>query len=215
MAERDYFPQRVNLHVPDMQYAAEVGENGIGEFSIGAPAAADAAAILNDQSIATAGSQTTLLLSELEGTYGRALTVKASGAATSNVTVIGRDYLNQPMKESFTLNGTTAVNGKKAFKYIDEVTFGATSATTIDLGTLDVFGLPFKAKVLLSSIQDGAVAGTAHTFVAGVATDPATATTGDPRGTIDPNSAADGSKVFGGIALFDKTNLHGVEQYFA
>lgn len=214
MAERDYFPQRINLHVPDMQFAAEVGFDGIAEFSIGAPVAADAAAILNDQSIAAAGSQTTLLLSELGGAYGRGVTVKASGAATSTVTVIGRDYLNQPMKETLTLNGTTAVNGKKAFKYVDQVDFGATSATTIDVGTTDVFGLPFKAKLLLATLKDG-VTTTAHTFVAGVETDPQTATTGDPRGTIDPNAAADGSAVFGGICLFDRTNLHGVKHYFA
>ena len=215
MAERDYFPQRINLHVPDMQFAAEVGFDGIAEFSIGAPVAAAAAGILNDQSIAAAGSTEALLVNELGGNYGRNVTVVASGAATSLVTVWGRDYLNQPMKEQLTLNGAATVAGKKAFKFVDKVEYGATAAVTIDVGYGDVFGLPFKAKALTTSIQDGAAAGTAHTFVAGVATDPQTATSGDPRGTIDPNAASDGSKVFGGIALFDRTNLHGVAHYFA
>lgn len=212
----DYFPQKINQHVPDMTYASDVVMEGPAHFQLGAPVALDADGILAAQSIATAGSTTTFASTYTRDNmarYGRNVTVVASGAATSNVTVKGRDYLGQPMSESYTLNGTTPVAGKKAFAWIETITFGATAATTINVGWGDVLGLPYKTEALVTELEDG-VAPTAGTFVAGDETTP-TATTGDPRGTYDPNTACDGAAVFELYAICDRTNLHGEAHFYA
>lgn len=61
---------------------------------------------------------------------------------------------------------------------------------------------------------NGLIEITPATFVAGDSTTP-TATTGDTRGTYDPNTVCDGSTTFKVFALLDRTNLHGVAQYYA
>lgn len=219
----DYNPRKINRYVPACQYAADVDVVDK-QFTVdfGAPAALSATAILSAQSIATAGSTTTLLLDTLPA-FGRGLQVVASGAATSTVTIYGRDYLGQPMIETLTLNGSTPVLGKKAFKWLDKVAYEATSATTINLGTTNVFGLPYAAIKMMAEFKDNVAAANAGTFTAYVSTDPQTATTGDPRGTYLPVTVLpDGSKTFKAVFMAtDAANasgnggLHGIKHYFA
>ena len=52
-------------------------------------------------------------------------------------------------------------------------------------------------------------------FTPGITTDPATAATGDPRGTYNPGLACDGSREFVVDYIADTTNLHGVAHYYA
>ena len=224
MAERAYFPQRVSVHVPDMQYATDVAFNGETEFSVGTPAALsvngvlNAAPITNAASVVTAGLPASAGCTDTAAPYGRAISVKGGTAGDNAViTVRGRDYLNQPMAESFPLNGVTGVNGKKAFRYVDQVSVpagNANASSTISIGTLDIFGLPYRARALPVSLQDGVTA-TAHTFVPAAAVNPQTGTSGDPRGTFTPASASNGSRSFGGMAMCDRTNLHGFAHYYA
>lgn len=211
----DYYPAKVNVHVPDMSYSADVVHNGPNEFSLGAPVVTDADGILDGHSIAATGSTTTfnvLYTTAKMATFGRNVTVVASGAASSAVTIKGRDYLGQPMLETLTLNGTTPVVGVKAFKTIEEVSYAAT-AVTIDVGWADKLGLPYAATSLLAELEDGATA-SAGTFVArSVATQ--SATSADPRGTYDPASACDGSTEFQLVMMCDRDNLQGVAHYYA
>lgn len=192
------FLEGFNYYVPAMQAASELGRGLRGRVQLGAPIAADADLILNDQSIAAA-VDTLTFAAGFENTeaqmsrFGRNITVVASGAATSNVTVIGRDYLGQKMRESFTLNGAVSVVGLKAFRYVDQITAGITAATTIDVGVGDRLGLPYTTMVVTQEYVDD-VAGSLGTLVQPVFTDPQTATTGDPRGTYDPNTALNGTK---------------------
>ena len=51
------------------------------------------------------------------------------------------------------------------------------------------------------------------TFVPGPDTDPQTATTEDPRGTILVTTACDGSNAYEVRYNVDTADLHGVEQY--
>lgn len=121
--------------------------------------------------------------------------VVAAWTNTAVLTVTGLDEYGNVMVES-SASGTTMA-GAKAFKRITRVRISA-NATGLTVGTGDVLGLPFflhGAARVIREIQDGAVA-TAGTVVAGVTTNPATATTGDPRGTYDPNAACDGARVF-------------------
>lgn len=194
------FQQGFNYYVPAMQAGGDLGQALDGRIDFGTPAVAAAANLLSGQSIATAVDTTTLLLTAastqteaIMGRFGRQLQVVASGAATSTVDLYGRDYLGQKIRETLTLNGTTAVQGKKAFRYLDRVVAGVTAATTINLGTGTGLGVPYNAVKVLNEIVDE-VSGTVGTLTAGVLTDPQTATAGDPRGTYVPNYTPNGTK---------------------
>lgn len=208
----------VNMHVPSAHFSSMVnGSSGEYRVHMGAPVGADADGILNDQSVAAIVDVTSFAAAydkDNMGPYGRNVTVVASGAATSTLIVHGKDYLGQPMSESFTLNGNTPVAGKKAFKEIVQVEINdTTSATTVDIGWGDVFGLPFKTQAIQSSIEDE-VSATAATLVGGIATATTqTATTGDPRGTIDFNGSPNGTKVFEAVLVADLENLYGNAHY--
>lgn len=215
-----FYPGRVNVRVPSMTYAADVDDQGMCRVQFGALVALDTDAILDGQSISGTSSTTTLASSydpDNMGPYGRALTVVASGASTSVVTVRGRDYLNQRLQEQLTLNGTTAVAGKKAFKYVDQVDWGSTSGVTIDLGFSNVMGLPYRSKAMSLEMKNDAVAANAGTFTAALAeSTTATATNADVRGTYLPvTTIPDGSNTFEIVVAVDDTNLHGNEQYYA
>jgi hypothetical protein len=119
------------------------------------------------------------------------------------------------MSEAITLNGTTAVAGKKAFKTITRIAASA-AATDFFVGTGDVFGLPIDANTrnYVLTAWNGAFV-TTGTFVGADATT-ATTTTGDVRGTYAVPDAADGSKRLTlWVFVFDddtQTGLYGVTQ---
>jgi hypothetical protein len=233
-----YFPRRFNAYVPAMQYSASVVHEAPLEVNFGPALVSSATALLSAQSINAAIDLTSssLLRDNVDpvvtaiadqypygpSPFGRNLIVIASGAATSNVTVYGRDYLGQAMVESFTLNGANSVVGLKAFKYIDRVVAGATSSTTINLGVGTKFGLPYRASNVLAEMSDGARVSTLGTFVAGVTTDPQTTTAGDPRGTYIPNTTPDGAKYISAVILLNSGlnasgngGLHGIQHVAA
>lgn len=212
-----FFPRRTNDYVPNMQYSADVSPSGLGKVTIPALPAASATAILNAQSIATAGSAVppSTFSHAVLGRFGRNVTVVASGTATSNVTVYGRDYLGQPMAESFTLTSATPVVGKKAFGSIDKVTFGATAAITINVGTGTVLGLPYKIVDIFSEVVSGVEASSAGTVTLGATTQ--TLTSADPRGTYTPHSSnvPDGVKTYTIVGYWDTGNLYGPPHVYA
>lgn len=146
----------------------------------------------------------------------RNVIVDSGGADTAVLTVTGTDEYGNTMKENITLNGTTGVSGKKAFKTVTSITSSATIANGAFVGTGDVIGLPMfvgKSGFILKELEDGATA-TAGTFVAGIQTaGGSTATTGDVRGTYDPNSAADAAKAFSLIVVNPDPNYLGIAQF--
>ena len=215
------FMRGINHYVPNMQYASNVDVTGAVEVFLGNPVAAAAAGILSAQSIAAAVNTTTFAGTyndNVMGIYGRNVTVVASGAATSTVTVRGFDYLGQPMTETLTLNGATAVLGVKMFRYVTRVEAGVTAATTINVGWGDRLGLPYRAvnTVLEKELVSGA-APTAGALVAGplVAT-AVSATTVDPRGYYTPQASfvANGTRTYQLVYAADNvTGLHGARQF--
>jgi hypothetical protein len=216
-----FFPRRLSEYVPAMQYCADVANGGGVRISFGAPALAVAAGILSAQSIAVAGSvqAASLLSSTLDAPYGRNLTYVASGASTATITVDGWDYLNQPMSEQVTLNGATPVVGKKCFKYLRQITNTVTAATTINVGPGATVGLPYKALSVYAETTDSALAA-AGTLIAADLTDPATATTGEPRGAYTSTTAFNGAKVITATFEFDNDvnaagngGLHGIVHF--
>lgn len=108
--------------------------------------------------------------------------------------VSGYDYRGYPQTETITAGaGVNTVNGKKAFKFVKSVTPQFTDAHNYSVGTADVYGLPLRADVygyVNATFNNAPV--TSPTFVAADTTSPATAATGDVRGTIV--AASDGTK---------------------
>jgi hypothetical protein len=183
------------------------------------PAALVTNGICQQQTLAAAGNAT------LNGSLAsggvatldvpRNVIIDAAGVATAVLTITGTDVYGIPMSEAITLNGTTAVAGKKAFKTITRVAASA-AATDFFVGTGDVFGLPIRAnsRNYVQTAWNSAFV-TTGTFVVADAT-AATTTTGDVRGTFAPADAADATKrltlwVF--VADDDtQTGLYGVTQ---
>lgn len=167
------------------------------------PETASATAVCAAQAVAGAGNATINGASASGGVatldVARAVNVDSSNAGdtTQTVTVTGTDYWGQAQTETIALNGTTAVAGLKAFKTITQVAVSAALAGNLTVGSTDVFGLPYRvtdAGYILRAGWAGALADDAGTFVAADVTSPATATTGDVRGTFTPSSAANGSR---------------------
>lgn len=187
------------------------------KISLGAPITADPNGICEAQSGA-AGALTLdgALVSGGVATLDvpRNIVVDSGGADTATLTVTGTDYYGNDLVEEITLNGSTAVPGKKAFKTVISVVSDATISNGAFVGTGDVLGLPVflgDAGDVLAELEDGAAA-SSGTVVAGATATP-TATTGDVRGTYDPNSATDGSKDFDLIVAVRSTSYKGNTQY--
>jgi hypothetical protein len=187
----------------------------------GAIAASSATAVLN--AAARAGTVKNVYTTPVVLDVPRGLTVKSSTTdTTQTVIVFGIDEYGVAMSETFALNGTTPVNGKKAFKTIVADQNNIAMAGNLSIGTTNgVIGLPFflpggtSAGIgyVLKEIQDGAVA-TAGAFFGGDLTK-ATATTGDVRGTWNPNSAPDGAKVYEVVIFGSDITFKGVPQFTA
>lgn len=118
-----------------------------------------------------------------------------AGDTTQTATFTGKDNYGVAMTETVAFNGTTAVFGKKAFKTISQVAISAAMAGNASAGNSDVFGLPLRvdSRGYILTYWDTAYV-TTGTFAAAVTTSPATATTGDVRGTFLPPSASNGTR---------------------
>jgi len=128
-----------------------------------------------------------------------------AGDTTQTATFTGKDYYGVAMTETVTFNGTTPVFGKKAFKTISAVAISAAMTGNASAGDSDVLGLPIRtdSRGYLQTFWDTAFV-TTGTYAAAVTTSPATATTGDVRGTFLPPSASNGTRQL--IAYITATN---------
>lgn len=130
----------------------------------------------------------------------RAVRIVAAGANTATYTISGYDVYGQAMTQTLAAPSTSTVTTTKAFKVITSITNANATAGTngLTVGTADVFGLPFRVTdvaYILSVKWDATLASNAGTFVAAVQTSPATASTGDVRGTFaQTGNASDGSR---------------------
>lgn len=190
---------------------------------LGTPAALDADGIAAAQAVAGAADLTLdgALISGgvLTNATPRGVQAVSSSASdtTKTLTFYGTDVYNRALVERITLNGTNAVAGKKAFKTVTRVAVSAACVGNVSAGTTDVLGLPYRLTEksdLMQTWFNNVLEATVPTVVVGDATT-ATATTGDVRGTIDLNSACDGSRVAVYMAAYPSSEvaLFGVAQY--
>jgi len=224
---QDYFPRNISQYVPLMEFAADVIQ-GQWFGSLGAPQALDLNGILVGASATTSvqtytsadwattfdGSATHLgesAAGSISGKYGRCLTMTGTAGADHVVTVTGKDYLGQLMSEAFTLSGTVAQVGVKAFKYVDTVSAAVgASGDTFDLGWNDKLGVPYSLQVVTRFLEDG-VTGSPTTVVANRSTGTATST--DARGSIVPATATNGSREYEVAYSCYTSDLHGLAAY--
>lgn len=186
------------------------------------PIALSATAVAAAQAVAAAGNLTINGAQASGGvatfTVARAVSVVSTGAGdtTQVATVTGTDVYGLPLSEAITFNGTSTVNGRKAFLTVTRVAISAALAGNASVGTTDIFGLPIRAnsRNYVQTAWNGAFV-TTGTLTGADAT-AATTTTGDVRGTYAVPDAANGTKrltlwVF--VADNDtQTGLYGVTQ---
>ena len=129
----------------------------------------------------------------------RNLSITTTAAAvTGTITVRGFDVHSQAMSEAINVSTTTAGTfyGKKAFKYVASVTPNYTDSTgSYSVGVGDTFGFPMRQDryEFLNYAWNGINNINSTGFLGAVTTNPATATTGDVRGTIQLSLAGAGS----------------------
>lgn len=151
-------------------------------------------------------------------------TSHSSSVVAMTVTVTGTDEYGAVVVEDIAVaaGGTSQSDaGLKAFKTVTSIAITAAAdaeANTLNVGFGDVLGLPFRidnAGQVIATSVDGSVEDA--TIVVADTTDPATATDGDVRGTMDFTSATDGSAFFTALIAraepTSKAAIFGVDQY--
>ena len=193
-------------------------------MNLGTPTTASATAVCAAQAVAAAGLATingakaAAGVASLGAPTGRNVNVVSSNAGdtTQTVTIRGLDVYGNKVQQTLTLNGTTTVQGTKAFASVTSVTVSAATTGNLSVGDGTVLGLPAylsNATFILRETQDGAVA-SAGTVVAGLGiTTKASATNGDVRGTYAPASAPDGSRSYGLVVALPEPNFYGQPQF--
>ena len=147
--------------------------------------------------------------------FGEAIQLVSTAGNTVAVTVEGKAYLGQTLVDQITLNGATAVEGKKAFKLIEKVSTAANATADITIETKGVVGLEFCA-LGKDNIAKNGVADTTMAITVGSRTQ--SATSADTRGTLDISSATAGDVVdvvynVTDYVADDKGGLFGVPHY--
>jgi hypothetical protein len=213
----DTWNQQVNMYVPDAQFSADI-DYVTGEYraDYGAVPALSANGILAAGNWGVAGSSNTFNEHRSKmGPFGRQLSFVSLATAANVVTIQGRDYMGQPIRETLTLNGATAVNSLKIYRSVDVLTWTAPNgaATTVNIGYTDVLGVPYRTIAVQNWLEDGLNA------TAGTLTNPASnsvaqvAGSTDPRGAVKFTSASNGVRTFALIGLADLTELYGIAHF--
>ena len=186
------------------------------KIELGTPATASANAVVLSQACTAVGGLATgingALASGGVATLDVPRNVVAAWTGTAVLTVTGTDEYGAPMRES-SASGVS-FTGKKAFKTVTGISVSA-DVTALTVGTGVLLGLPMvleRAAHVVSQVMDGATA-TAGTIAVADLTAPATATTGDVRGTYSPNSAPNGSRAYELVALVQSVGARGQAQF--
>lgn len=173
------------------------------------PAAPGAAVLAAAQQLAgagnltlTAGAGVTLVTVNGQSRYQfdvpRAVSLSSTGNLSGiNFTISGYDIYGQAMTQLRAGPNNNTVNTLKAFWQVTQIAASAAVGTDVTAGTANIYGLPIivsDAGYLSRVGWAETLAEDAGTFVAAVATDPATNATGDVRGTYTPSSAANGTR---------------------
>lgn len=168
-------------------------------INMGTPVVGDPNGYVESQDLTLAGvfsANTTaaaaIAAAALAGVADYPRNVVAAWTTTATVTVTGTDAYGETIVESSA--AATSLTGKKAFKTVTDVS-SDTNITGLTVGHGDVLGIPYALAGeygVVSFYADAVEEKLASVFVSQVTT-AATATTGDVRGTVNPDTTLDGT----------------------
>jgi len=201
--------QADELYTGKGRYPALFGVNGrtgarvdpTVKLDLGAPDADDANGFIETQNLTALGVASVATPATAVGAIAEAAlagvcdvprNIVGAWTGTAVLTINGTDEYDEVMSEN-SASGTSHT-GKKAFKTVTDISVSG-DVTALTVGTGDVLGLPYvltSEQDVLAFYADSTEEKLAATFVAAVGT-VATATTGDIRGTVSPNTGPDGS----------------------
>jgi hypothetical protein len=121
----------------------------------------------------------------------------AANVSAINFTIKAVDIYGRPWTQTLAGPNATTVTTKKTAKFVLSVTPNTTSASTVSVGTSDIYGFPVRVDfwpyVAIFWGSPATQVTSATGFVAADTTSPATASTGDVRGTYATASASNGT----------------------
>lgn len=123
----------------------------------------------------------------------RNIRITSGGTDTGiTFTVKGFDVYGFPMTETITGASAGIASGKKAFKFVVSITQSGAVASTMSVGTGDVYGFPLRVDTIgyVGLVWNGSLVTVNTGWTTSDTTSPATATTGDVRGTYAVQGAA-------------------------
>ena len=180
---------------PDRTFTG-VGINPTALQDLGTPIAATTNTVVSAQAVAGAGS-VPLVSTVVTVDVPRCLVIVSSNVGDTtgakNITITGRDRYGRAQTEVITPNGTTPVNGNKAFKTVTRVDALAALLGNLSIGVNTKLGIP--ARVTTGGFISGILApntADAGTFAFGDDTAPSTVTT-DSIGLYTPAGALNGA----------------------
>jgi hypothetical protein len=222
LRDRQGFMQGVNTYVPGMQWSSALNSAEGSVFSLGRPLASGVPTPITIPANGAGFLSDPMVLSDTP--YGRNLVLAVTTALTgsTSVRVFGEDYLGQPMVEDIVVAGGAM---KKPFYRI----LGArgmpghtTAAAAITVVRGANLSLPYKGSIEWVKEANVFIDLAFAKIVPPDLTDPATATTGDPRGQYIPTAAPDGVKEFvisiradSSVNANNNGGLHGIKAYAA
>lgn len=214
-------PETFTQNIKDAYGNIRATMPNVARVAFGAPAAASATTVVNAAARTGANTLTTYTTPVVLDVPRTLAYVSSNvGDTTQTVTVRGTDEYGVALTETVTLNGTTSVAGKKAFKTVISDTVSATLTGTLSIGTnAGGFGLPFflpggttaAIGYVLKEAMDGTTP-TAGTAIGGDLT-VATATTKDVRGVYTPNTAPNAAHIYEVFVAVSDPAHKGVAQF--
>ena len=220
--DRQGFMQGMNMYVPAMQYASSLNANEGNIVSLGRPLAPAAPVPINIPANDVGYLGTPWVLNDVP--YGRNIVVGVTTAPTGStgIRIFGEDYLGQPMVEDFALTGGT---GKKPFYRVlgaKGVPTNSTAAAVVTVQRGLNLSLPWKGSIEWVKEIGQFIDLQYAKIIPPDLTDPATATTGDPRGQYIPSIGLNGLNEIiiclrpdTGINANNNGGLHGIRAYNA
>lgn len=228
-AREQGFTSGVNNYCSQLIGCAQMGLNNEKVMDMGQPVTLATAGILNAVAVGVTYTPTDFLgTGDLVGgkiisaPWGREIDFVLSGAGTNQVDVYGRDYLGQPVHKTLAGNGATRVPTGVALKWLDRIVVAAGGGLTLSVGYTNRLGLEYRTIAVITEFADLTKAGAAGTLAGPDITDPATASTTDPRGLYTPTTTPDGVKniwlqtlLLPVVNINGNGGLHGIQQFGA
>jgi hypothetical protein len=228
-AREQGFTSGVNNYCPQLIGCAQMGLNNEKVMDMGQPVVAGASSVLSAVAVGVTYTPTDFLgTGDLVGgkivsaPWGREVDFVLSGAGTNQVDIYGRDYLGQPVHKTFAGNGATRVPTGVALKWLDRIVVAAGGGLTLSVGYTNRLGLEYRTIAVITEFADLTKAGSAGTLAGPDITDPATASTTDPRGLYTPTTTPDGVKniwlqtlLLPVVNINGNGGLHGIQHFGA